>query len=124
MTEQDLHAMVCQYIRTQYTNVIFNSDMAGVKLTIGQAKRSAKLRSSKGFPDIVIYEPRGGFHGLFLELKRDGVRIYNRYGEPATEHIKEQHKILCKLDSLNYAAYFACGFDQAKQIIDEYLSEK
>jgi hypothetical protein len=25
-----------------------------------------------GFPDISIFEPRGSFHGLFIELKRDG----------------------------------------------------
>ena len=89
-TEAQLHNMVCDYIRTKYPNVIFNSDLSGIKLTIGQATKLKSLRSSRAFPDIAIYEPRGGYHGLFIEMKAEGTKLLKRDGSMATEHIKEQ----------------------------------
>ena len=68
--EENLQIAVCNYLRAQYPKVLFNSDLSGIKLTMGQAVKAKKLRSSKGFPDLVIYEPRGNYHALFLELKR------------------------------------------------------
>lgn len=96
--------------------------MSGVKLTKLQAIRAAKLRSSKSFPDLAIYEPRDSFSGLFIELKADGVRILKKDGKTyANEHIEEQHKMLQKLLLKGYFAVFAVGFEAAKQVIDEYL---
>ena len=39
----------------------------------------------------------------------------------ADQHIREQHALLAELEKRGYMARFAVGFDQAKQIIDEYL---
>ena len=122
MSEKTIHRAVCDYIRNQYPSVMFNSDMSGAtKLTIGQAVALKNLRSNRGYPDIVIYEPRGGLHGLFIELKDEGVKLWNKSGQPATPHIAEQSECLFKLDKRGYAVAFAIGFDDAKRIIDEYL---
>ena len=123
-SEAQLHEAVCDYIRLQYPNILFNSDMSGVKLTMGQAKKAKKLRSSKGFPDLVIYEPRNGKHGLFLELKRDGERLLKKDGSFKTEHLKDQSEVMAKLNRTNYVALFAIGFDEAKEIIEKYLCGK
>ena len=121
-SEASLHEAVCDYIRLQYPGVLFNSDMSGVKLTMGQAIKAKKLRSSKGFPDLVIYEPRGEFHGLFLELKRDGEGIFKKDGKTfKTPHLKDQSNIHKKLYKRGYCTYFAVGFDNAKNFIDSYL---
>ena len=95
--------------------------MSGVKLTKFQAVKASKLRSSRAFPDLVIYEPRGNYHGLFIELKAEGTRLYKRNLTPVTEHIKEQLNMLDKLYERGYCARFAVGFDEAKKLIDEYL---
>jgi hypothetical protein len=139
MSEKTLHKSVCDYLRLQYPGVLFNSDLAGAtKLTIGQATAMKALRSNRGFPDLVIYEPRGFtnyinsdklfemtiFHGLFLELKVEGTRIFNSKGFPATSHIQEQLELITKLQIRGYKASFAVGFDEAKSIIDEYLKTK
>ena len=122
MSEKTIHRAVCDYIRNQYPDVMFNSDMSGaMKLTIGQAVAMKNLRSNRGYPDIVIYEPRNGLHGLFIELKDEGVKLWNKSGRPATPHIAEQSECLVKLDERGYAVAFAIGFDDAKRIIDEYL---
>lgn len=129
MTEAQLHEAVCKYISYQYPSVMFNSDMSGVKLTKGQAIRASKLRSSRGFPDLVIYEPKYqdvqiSFSGcLFIELKREGTKITKKDGTlVADTHIREQAAVIQELRERGYVAEFACGFDQAKQIIDNYLS--
>ena len=106
----------------QYPGVLFNSDMSGaMKLTIGQAVQIKALRSDRGFPDIVIYEPRGKYHGLFIELKRGGETVTNKKGFPATPHIAEQFLIIERLNLKGYLAVFAVGFDEAKKVIDNYL---
>ena len=122
MSERTLHRAVCDYIRMAYPEVIFNTDLSGAgKLTMGQATALKALRSGRGFPDLVIYEPRNGWNALFLELKQEGTRLFKRNGEPATQHIEEQTNMIIELNDRNYRAEFAVGFDEAKTIIDNYL---
>jgi hypothetical protein len=124
MSEKSLHKAVCQYIRYQYPGTLFNSDLAGAtKLTIGQATAMKSLRSDRGFPDICIYEARNGWHALFIELKREGEKVTNKKGFPATPHIAEQFLIIERLKSKGYYACFGIGFEDAKKKIDEYLKK-
>ena len=68
-TEKELQKMVCEYIKLKYPNVLFNSDMAGIKLTIGQAIQSKNLRSHNGFPDLAIYEPKKKLGRVIFRVK-------------------------------------------------------
>jgi len=65
ISEEKLHSQICEYLRIQYPKILFKSDMSGIRLTIGQAKKVKKLRSSNAFPDIEILEKSL----LFLILK-------------------------------------------------------
>ena len=129
MKEKNLHQQICNYIRLQYPTVLFNSDLAGsTKLTFGQAVAMKRLRSRRGFPDLVIYEQRNGFGALFIELKKEGTdllkkRLVDAYGYPcwASDHIKEQNEMIEALRERNYKAEFAIGFLEAQKLIDEYL---
>ncbi|MCX6222461.1 MAG: hypothetical protein NTZ69_15930 [Bacteroidia bacterium] len=121
-SEKDLQRQICEYLKIRYPKIIFNSDMAGaMKLTMGQAIQIAKLRSSRGFPDIVIYEPRRGYAGLFVELKKEGERIFKKDGSFSSDHVQEQHECITRLNLRGYRAMFAIGWDEAKTIIDDYL---
>ena len=123
MSEKSLHRAVCDYLRYQYKGVLFNSDLSGAtKLTMGQAVAMKALRSNRGFPDLMIYKPYGRYHGLFIELKKEGTNLYKKSGAPATPHIGEQVECLMDLRAHGYKAEFAIGFEQAKQIIDDYLN--
>ena len=131
VTELELQAQVADYLRLQYPNVLFHSDFgSGIKLTMGQAAKQKRLQGRRGYPDLFIAEPRtirkGGdkyyYAGLFLELKRPGTTIYKKNGElVSNEHIQEQARMLEELRRRDYMAEFACGFDETKKIIDEYL---
>jgi hypothetical protein len=124
MTELELQAQVADYIRLQYPNVIFHSDFgSGIKLTMGQAIKQKRLNGGRrAWPDMVLAEPRGDYHALFIELKREGTRIFKKDGAlVADEHIREQFDMLHDLRARGYAAEFACGFDEAKKLIDDYM---
>ena len=121
--EENEHNQVCQWLRYQYPNIIFNTDLSGIKLSMGAAVKAAKLRSNKGFPDIVIYEKKGGFGACFIELKRTGEKLFKKDGKTyKTEHLEEQANMIIKLVNNGYYANFAIGFEDAKKQIDEYLA--
>ena len=38
---------------------------------MAEAKRLKASGYKRGFPDVFVYEPRGPFHGLAIELKKE-----------------------------------------------------
>lgn len=124
MNESGLQIAVANYIRLKYPQVLFHSDFgSGVKLTKMQAIRQKRQNGGRrAWPDMFIAEPKNGKHGLFIELKKEGVKIFTKKGTlVANEHIREQYDVLQELDKAGYIAVFACGIDEARAIIDEYL---
>lgn len=65
-----------------------------------------------GVPDIFLPSPAGMYCGLFIELKR------RQRGEVSAA----QHEWLVELNRAGYKAVVARGFDEARQIILEYLA--
>ena len=141
-SEADLQVQVADYLRLQYPDVMFHSDFgSGIKLTMGQAiKQKRQNGGRRAWPDmfiaegIVVDDERGQFYkgsyyplkhvylGLFIELKKAGTRIFKKDGTlVADQHIREQFDVLEQLRKRGYMAEFACGFDEAKRIIDNYL---
>jgi hypothetical protein len=124
--EESIQLAVCTYLKLQYPDVIFTCDLSsGMKLTIGQSVKSAKMRSSRGLPDIMILEPKGEgefrYCGLMIELKSE--KAGNKNGTvKQTDHTREQQEILTRLEKKGYMAKFAIGFEEAKNIIDFYLA--
>lgn len=126
MNEAELQKQVAIYIRMQYPDVIFHSDFgSGAKLSPWQA-RMQRIQNGgrRAWPDMMIAEPMGNYHGLFIELKREGARLKKQNGEWASSHIAEQNIMLSELSNKGYKAEFAIGFEQALDLIDDYLGEK
>jgi hypothetical protein len=112
---------IAQYMRLQHPAVIFHWDYAGLNLSKAQAGRMKAIQSNHKWPDLYIAEPRDKFHGMFLEIKSEGTRLYKKNTEPATPHLNEQEDCLFALEDKDYFARFAVGFDEAKKLIDDYL---
>lgn len=123
MKESELQVAVARYIRLRYPEAIFHSDFgSGIKLTKGQAiKQKRQNGGIRGWPDMFIAESRKGYHGLFIELKKDGTRLKKKDGTFASEHLEEQEQLMSRLRGRKYEAQFAVGFDKAVDIIDDYL---
>ena len=126
MSEYSEHKAVCDYIKLQYPKVIFTSDLSGVWLPKGLAKKCKPLKSSRGIPDIIIFEARGGYHGLLIEMKRTGQGIYLKgTGKlKKNKHLQEQAILHWRLKKEGYYCDFAVGFDAAIEIIDWYMKLK
>jgi len=125
-SEEVEHRRTVCYLKLKYPHVIFTSDMSGIKLPMGLAKKAAKLRSSPGIPDLLIFQPSivDGiqYHGLFIEMKRTDVCILKANGElTSNKHIREQYDMIQALRCRGYYADFAKGYDEAVKIIDKYL---
>lgn len=119
--ERSLHIQVCDYIRLRYPQVIFRTDVADLKLTMAQAARLKRMQGGRrAYPDLFLAEPRGGYAGLFIELK--ATDIYKKDGNlKANPHVAEQAKMLSALTQRGYRAVFTVGFEQAREVIDKYM---
>lgn len=126
--EESLQIFVSKYIMLRYPGTIFNSDIAsGLRLTMGQAIKAKLMRSGRGQPDIVIFEPRANFHGLCLELKNEISDVYLKDGitisdTKSNRHVLEQADMLKRLRDKGYWADFAFGRDDCMKKIDTYFS--
>jgi hypothetical protein len=119
--EQIAIAITNHYLVTAPDILMHHDFGSGTKLSISQAKRQKALNPRRGHPDIVIYEPRGEYVGLAIELKKDGVKLTKKNGLPASDHIKEQDEYLEALRERGWRCFFCVGYNDAIATIDEYL---
>lgn len=124
VTERSVHNAVCKYLKLQYPNVMFLSDFgAGLHMTPGNAQLQNKQKSDHSFPDLMIFEQRGGYGGLFIEIKKDdSIFLKDGCTLKKDEHLFDQQRCMEELVKRGYFAQFGCGFDRIKSIIDFYLS--
>jgi len=125
--EDDLQTAVVTYLKLEY-KALFCASLGGAY----QKHHSQRLKAKRtgyiaGFPDLFIYEPRGVYHGLALELKTLKGTPYKGNG-----HYKKLYDVGGKrynqtewLEGLRlrgYHALFVVGFDNTKNVIDKYFS--
>ncbi len=121
--EFDLQKQVCRWINIQYPKVLFMSDtIASVKLTPQQQLRNKKIQKLDfKLPDLLIFEPKGNFSGLFIELKVKSP--FKKNGEIfKDEHLEGQLKTINDLKSKGYYACFSWSFDMTISIINQYMN--
>lgn len=121
--EYELSKAVSTYLKLQYPDVIFRFDMAGLNLSKAQAGMNKVIQRGTGYPDLFIAEPRDGHHGLFIELKKEGTKLYNKNYQYKSEHLIAQAEMIEALKAKGYWAAFGVGFDDCKYLIDAYLGE-
>ena len=80
---------------------------------MNEAKRMKATGYKRGFPDVFVYEPRGAFHGLAIELKKEK-------GGRVSESQKEWKQAL---EERGFHATVAKGYDMAVEVLERYLTE-
>lgn len=112
--------------RAAYCPVLELADMFAIpngglrdKITAGNLKREGVKR---GVPDIFLPVPRGGYNGLFVEMKR------RTTGKGASRRQKgstsdEQDDWIARLRARGYGAAAVVGFEAARQLIRDYLAQ-
>ena len=110
---------VSNYLLTEHDKVPFRFDVgADVALPIGVARKLHALhgRFSKGYPDLFIATGRGGYGGLYLELKA-GDKV------PNTDHTRTQAQYHAVLRFNGFKVDFCCGAKDCKKKIKKYLKK-
>lgn len=91
-----------------------NGSLNGVRVPIGLAVKCKKAGMREGYPDLQLPVCRGGYPGLYVELKRiKGGKI-----DPAQKDWAEF------LTSQGYMHRFCKGCDEAWDVIINYLNLK
>lgn len=121
LPEAKIQSQVCKYLRDKYPEIRFCSDSSGIKLDAQAAAKLARSKSGRGIPDLIILEPRLGYNGLLIEIKKDNVTLKNKKGEYIGAHFKEQGLMLSELSDKGYLALFGVGLIHCLAIIDTYL---
>ena len=132
-SEHNLYEQIARYLQLQYPDVIYRFDLASdIKLTMGQAAKHKRLHPTRGYPDLFIAKskfkpiPEHGYprlierespdwHGLYLEIKKDGEKLTKKDSSWRTPHIKEQAEMLENLRARGYRAEFGVGFEGCKK---------
>jgi hypothetical protein len=123
--EERIQSAVARYLRLQHPNTVFTSESSGIRVPMGLAVQMKAQRSNHKLPDMIILESNDKYKGLMIELKKDRAALYRKDGTfKKSEHIDKQRETLMLLKKQGYMAVFACGFDEAKDIIDYYFKKK
>jgi|26BtaG_2_1085354.scaffolds.fasta_scaffold04862_3 hypothetical protein len=107
------HCAVIEYLRITHPGILLTIAPNGIKLTLNQGTKFKQMGYTAGTPDILIFEPRGEYHGLFIEMKRD------KGGTPS----RHQLKWLSRANNRGYKAKICYGFYEAKAVIDRYFKQ-
>lgn len=110
--EEDwIHFECIQLLKNEFPHVEWISNILdGARLGMLVRKHSKGMRNREGTSDIVILEPRKGFHGMCLEIKTVTGTLS-----------KEQKHFLHRMALKNYHAIEAYGLDECFELIREYL---
>ncbi len=118
--EDALSQRVTNHLLMEYPKIPFRIDVfAGMHKEPYHYKilADAHGRWAKGFPDLQILCARGGYGGLFIELKAT-TEVAD------TSHTRGQKAYHRVLRHNGYKVDFACGFDEAKKQIKQYFKLK
>lgn len=101
-------------------DILFTTSIAGVNLSKtarGKAKAAGYL---PGTPDVMIFEPRGVFKGLFIEMKRPAIPGVCDRGTATPEQLDFHSKARAR----NYAAVICYDATEAMNVVKIYLEIK
>lgn len=109
--EQETQVAVVTWLEAQYPGVLFCASAGGMRTSLRTAVKMKRAGYRKGFPDLFIYEPKRGYNGLAIELKKEeGGRVSDAQKG--------------WIDSLRTRGYYAAvceGFDEAVSTIEAYF---
>lgn len=139
--EEALQKSLSRYVRAKYPTAVFTSEQSGLAAgySVASTLKATRSHATKHL-DWQLAEPRGRFHGLYLELKKSKDTLLKKDGNYKADkrkitkkvkgltvvigeedHIQEQHKSIVERRKKGFAAFFATGLDDAMRIVDWYM---
>ena len=110
--EYEIQKALVKYLKLQYPDVLFLGTQNGVYKSVQAAAKAKAAGMQKGIPDLLVLTPNTRYFGLALEVKtKTGVLS------------KEQKEWLASLNAIGWYAVSAKGFENCKNIIDDYCKD-
>ena len=129
MSEYDEQCAVVQWIERQHPKLahMLVSSLNGVAIgdfrtkqgraqAARRVKREKKAGMKVGWADLSFSVPSDEYHGLFIEMKKQG-------GVPS-DVSGDQRFYIESCHGLGYCAVWCAGADEAIQVITDYLDDK
>jgi len=110
--EHEMQVQIVNFLKSHPSHPLFTATVGGVRLAAHTAMKMKAAGYSKGTPDLLIFEPRGGYHGLALEVKTEK-------GRPSDE----QKKWIIDLTERGYYAKITKGYNETVEVIKKYLDD-
>jgi len=110
-TERDEQIQFIKYLR--WNKIPHYAVPNGGSRNPAEAKNLKAEGVSAGVPDVCIPVPNKKYHGLYIEMKR-------QKGGKVSEKQKEWIE---KLNKLGYLAVVCRGYDEAREVVEEYMKE-
>ena len=101
------------HLRAFYPEVLVAAVPNGAAVSPLQRMRLVAEGLLPGFPDLLVMEPRGQFHGLLVEMKSLSKTARTSLAQ------KRVHRALV---ARGYAVQVCCGYDEAKAVVLRYLA--
>ena len=110
-TEDDEQITVMQYCELKHIIAVHIPNES--KRSLAYGAKMKRMGLSKGFPDLLFPTPNNGFHGLYIEFKRD----------KTCKPTPEQVEWINYLNEQGYRAVVCYGAGEAIDEIEEYFKE-
>ncbi len=108
--EHDIQVALVGLLESIEPTPLYSATVGGVRLAIHTAKKMKEAGYSKGVPDMLVYEPRGMYAGLAIEVKTEKGRASD-----------EQKEWIRNLNNRGWRAEICKGFDECADVICEYF---
>lgn len=112
MTEHEIQSAFVDLIEKHNPHLRLCATVGGARMSISEAKKIKRQGYRKGIPDLMIYEPRAGYYGLFIEIKKKGGHL--------SPH---QREWLDDLQKRGYRAVVCKGLDQCINEFNHYFNQ-
>lgn len=109
--EQKLQIQVANYLRLAYPKCLWTISPVGLIINRNLGMLAVRMGYRSGTPDLIFFEPRGVFHGLFIELK---------WGDNDTSD--EQKRFIQDALDRGYATAVCWTYEETIKTIDNYLA--
>ena len=109
--EFKIQAAFINYVRLAHPNVLLTISPAGFIMSAGMAMKMSRMGYTKGTPDVMFFEPRGCFHGLFIEFKT-----------PKGKTQPSQVEFITKLQARGYWCNICRSSEEGITALEEYLA--
>lgn len=109
--EHDIQVAVVGLLESIHPKPLYSATVGGVRLAIHTAKKMKEAGYSSGIPDMLIFEPRGFYTGLAIEIKTEKGRASDNQKQWVTD-----------LNNRGWRAEVCRGFDECADVISEYFN--